>query len=533
MTQTLYRKWRPTNWQEIVGQAQVVQTLRNAIAAGRFAHAYLFAGPRGTGKTTTARILAKALNCLAEDGNQKPCGECQNCLAIQAGRFLDLIEIDAASNTSVEDVRDLREKINFAPNQGKYKVYIIDEVHMLSTAAFNALLKTLEEPPAHAIFVLATTEVHKIPATVLSRCQRHEFRRIPLVEIVAQLEKIAQQENISVDPAALQLIARQATGSLRDAISLLDQLASAGKPITVEWVGQLLGTVASQSIIELTEAILNRDPQRGLQIIHQTLDSGADGRVFSRQMIEHLRNLVMVKVGHGREVEAPQELKQKFAEQAQKLTVAQLLDLIRAFQAAASETRLTWLTALPLEMALLEGLQALQAEAEKPSTVLPSSQPAGGRSTAETKAIARQKSTAKETIAQEQGEEPLAVPASAAKDEQGLTLEAVQAHWREIRALVRSQNPSVEALLNSCKPAAVKGRQLFLVFNGEFAKQKMERPEALALVNRAINKTLNCSVEIRCLLRGIQSDELPQGVDHDGVIAEALRLGGEIVDIQD
>ena len=184
-------------------------------------------------------------------------------------------------------------------------------------------------------------------------------------------------------------------------------------------------------------------------------------------------------------------------------------------------------------MALLEGLQALQAEAEKPSTVLPSSQPAGGRSTAETKAIARQKSTAKETIAQEQGEEPLAVPASAAKDEQGLTLEAVQAHWREIRALVRSQNPSVEALLNSCKPAAVKGRQLFLVFNGEFAKQKMERPEALALVNRAINKTLNCSVEIRCLLRGIQSDELPQGVDHDGVIAEALRLGGEIVDIQD
>jgi len=533
MTQTLYRKWRPTNWQEIVGQEQVVQTLRNAIASGRFAHAYLFAGPRGTGKTTTARILAKALNCLAEDGNQKPCGNCQNCLAIQDGRFLDLIEIDAASNTSVEDVRDLREKINFAPNQGKYKVYIIDEVHMLSTAAFNALLKTLEEPPPHAIFVLATTEVHKIPATVLSRCQRHEFRRIALVEMVAQLEKIAQQENIQVETAALPLIARQATGSLRDAISLLDQLASAGKPITVEWVGQLLGTVASQAILDLTEAILNGDAQRGLQIIHQTLNSGADGRVFSRQMIEHLRNLLLVKVGHGREVQAPQEMKQTLAEQAQKLTVPQILELIRAFQTAASETRFTWLAALPLEMALFEGLQGLQVAAAKPLATPPDSQPAAGRSTAAAKAVAQAKNDAKAANSLEPPNEPRSVPVPVAAEEQGLTLEMVQAHWREIRALVRTQNPGVEALLNSCKPAAVKGQQLFLVFNGEFAKQKMERPEALALVNRAIARTLNCSVEIRCLLRGIQSDELPQGVDHDGVIAEALRLGGEIVDIQD
>jgi DNA polymerase-3 subunit gamma/tau len=532
MTQTLYRKWRPTNWQEIVGQEQVVQTLRNAIASGRFAHAYLFAGPRGTGKTTMARILAKALNCLAEDGNQKPCGKCQNCLAIQDGRFLDLIEIDAASNTSVEDVRDLREKINFAPNQGKYKVYIIDEVHMLSTAAFNALLKTLEEPPPHAIFVLATTEVHKIPATVLSRCQRHEFRRIPLVEMVAQLEKIAQQENIQVETAALPLIARQATGSLRDAISLLDQLASAGKPINVEWVGQLLGTVASQSILDLTEAILNGDAQHGLQVIHQTLDSGADGRVFARQMIEHLRNLLLVKVGHGREVQAPQEMKQTLAEQAQKVTVPQILELIRAFQTAASETRFTWLAALPLEIALFEGLQGLQAEAAKPLAAPPDSQ-AAGRSTAATKVVARAKNDAREARPPEPPNEPRSVPAPEASGEQGLTLEMVQAHWRDIRAFVRTQNPGVEALLNSCKPAAVKGQQLFLVFNGEFAKQKMERPEALALVNRAIARTLNCNVEIRCLLRGIQSDELPQGVDHDGVIAEALRLGGEIVDIQD
>ncbi len=530
MTQTLYRKWRPTHWEEIVGQEHVVQTLRNAVASGRFAHAYIFSGPRGTGKTTTARILAKALNCLAEEGSQKPCGNCQHCVAFQSGKFLDLIEIDAASNTSVEDVRDLRDKINFAPNQGRFKVYIVDEVHMLSTAAFNALLKTLEEPPPHAIFVLATTEVHKIPATVLSRCQRHEFRRIPLMEMVAQLEKIAKEEGISAETAALQAIARQATGSMRDAISLLDQLSAAGKPITVDWVSQMLGTVASQAILELTEAILSGDTHRGLEVIHQTLDSGADGRVFSRQIVEHLRNLLLIKAGNARDVEVPQEAKVRLAEQAQKISVAQLLAVIQAFQGAANETRTSWLAALPLEMALLEAIKTMHTDlSETPLEPLPSKKPAASPSGATSKPVQSIKKEVDQRSAPQQSPSP-----SVAGAEKGtLTLEAVQAHWKEIRMAVRHQNPGVEALLNSCKPAAVKGKQLFLMFNGEFAKQKMERPEALALVNRVISNTLNCEVEIRCILRGLQRDELPQGVEQDGVVAEALRLGGEIVDVQE
>jgi DNA polymerase-3 subunit gamma/tau len=223
MTLALYRKWRPRVWDEVIGQEHVVQTLRNAVVTERVAHAYLFAGPRGTGKTTTARLLAKAVNCLDPDPAAHPCDRCAHCQAVNAGRFLDLIEIDAASNTSVDDVRDLRDKINFSPNQGRFKVYVVDEVHMLSTAAFNALLKTLEEPPPHAIFILATTEVHKIPATVLSRCQRHEFRRIPTAEMLAYLTTMAGRENLLADSDALALIARQSTGSLRDAISLLDR----------------------------------------------------------------------------------------------------------------------------------------------------------------------------------------------------------------------------------------------------------------------------------------------------------------------
>ncbi len=297
MAQALYRKWRPQTFEEVVGQEHVVRTLRNALLSGRVHHAYLFAGPRGTGKTTTARLLAKAVNCLDPEPAHRPCNQCAICRAVNEGRLMDLIEIDAASNTSVEDVRELRERVGYRPSEARYKVYIIDEVHMLSTAAFNALLKTLEEPPSHAIFVLATTEPHRIPATVLSRCQRLDFRRVPLADMVARLRYLAQQEGIQADEDALSLIARHATGSMRDAESLLDQLAAyTDRVITVEAVRTALGTGDEGAILALTDALAARDAARGLAVINEAADRGADPRQFARQMTDHLRALMLIRL---------------------------------------------------------------------------------------------------------------------------------------------------------------------------------------------------------------------------------------------
>jgi len=351
MTKALYRKWRPKDWDEVIAQDHVVQTLRNAVINDRVAHAYLFAGPRGTGKTTSARLLAKAVNCLEPDLEKRPCNQCDHCRALNEGRFMDLIEIDAASNTSVDDVRDLREKINFSPSQGRYKVYIIDEVHMLSTAAFNALLKTLEEPPPHAIFVLATTEIHKIPATVLSRCQRHEFRRIPIEDIVRYLKGKSQEDDLHVEEAVYTEIARQATGSLRDAISLLDQLTSTQENITLEMAQQVLGTATDLRVIDLVSALIAKDTAEGLSQINQTLDSGADPRQFARQIVTYLRNVLLYKMDNPNQVKAGDEVLAKIKGHTEQFTMPDLLRAIESFNQATVEERANWHPGLGLELA--------------------------------------------------------------------------------------------------------------------------------------------------------------------------------------
>lgn len=288
----LYRQWRPQDFDALVGQKAVKTTLKNALASGKIAHAYLFSGPRGTGKTSMARILAKALNC--EQGpTAEPCGQCGNCQRIVQGTSLDVIEIDAASNTSVDNIRDLREQVAFTPAESRYKVYIIDEVHMLSTGAFNALLKTLEEPPAHAVFILATTDPQKVPATIQSRCQRFEFRRVTVDEIEEHLAMVAAGSGIEADADALRLIAIQAEGGMRDALSLLDQCGVMAKRVTVATVREVLGIVGREALHELTGAIGRRQLPQALATLNLLLEQGKDVKQVLTELIEYLRALVL------------------------------------------------------------------------------------------------------------------------------------------------------------------------------------------------------------------------------------------------
>lgn len=288
----LYRQWRPQDFDALVGQKAVKTTLKNALASGKIAHAYLFSGPRGTGKTSMARILAKALNC--EQGpTAEPCGQCGNCQRIVQGTSLDVIEIDAASNTSVDNIRDLREQVAFTPAESHYKVYIIDEVHMLSTGAFNALLKTLEEPPAHAVFILATTDPQKVPATIQSRCQRFEFRRVTVDEIAEHLAMVAAGSGIEADADALRLIAIQAEGGMRDALSLLDQCGVMAKRVTVATVREVLGIVGREALHELTGAIGRRQLPQALATLNLLLEQGKDVKQVLTELIEYLRALVL------------------------------------------------------------------------------------------------------------------------------------------------------------------------------------------------------------------------------------------------
>ncbi len=522
MSQSLYRKWRPVQWQQVIGQEHVVQTLRNAVTSDRVAHAYLFSGPRGTGKTSTARILAKAVNCLEPDLAKRPCNQCAHCQAVNEGRFLDLIEIDAASNTSVDDVRDLRDRINFSPNQGRYKVYIIDEVHMLSTAAFNALLKTLEEPPQHAIFILATTEVHKIPATVLSRCQRHEFRRIPVKEIVDSLKVLAEEEKIPADPEALSLVARQATGSMRDAISLLDQLASAGDRITLQLAQDVLGTATSQAVVEVIEALLKRDAAGGLEAIHRSLDAGSDPRQFARQLVDYLRGLLLVAMGNAAQVDAIPEVRNQMARHAQGLTVPDLLRIVQGFNQAATESRSSWQPALPLEMAFVESITPPN----------PAQEGVGRPPLPNAPATTSAPNPARPATAPGQPTEKRAAP-SEMSPEDALTNQRLDKSWNLVLAQLKAQNPSLYGLVNSVKSRSLKGNLLTMGLNGEALKVRLEDPANIELLQKVLKQVMGKEIYVQVVLTSGTKNRPPDEVDSDGMVASALRdLGGEIVDIQ-
>ncbi|GJQ37291.1 MAG: DNA polymerase III subunit gamma/tau [Anaerolineaceae bacterium] len=528
MTQALYRKYRPKQWDTVIGQDHVIQTLTNSIKADRVGHAYLFAGPRGTGKTTVARLLAKAVNCLNEDPTQRPDNTCDHCKAVNENRFLDLIEIDAASNTSVDDVRDLRDKINFAPMQGKYKIYIIDEVHMLSTAAFNALLKTLEEPPPHAIFVLATTEIHKIPATVLSRCQRHEFRRVPIDEIVKNLKTIIESENIQADEEALTLIARQSAGGMRDAQSLLDQLSSTGAKITLHIAQQVLGTATSQTVLDVINSILDHQPARGLETIHKALDSGADPRSLARQLVEYTRGLMLIQMGNAEQVEATREVKTQMEAHANAFNTSDVLRMMKIFNNAATDLRGGWQPSLSLELALAEVI-------DYTPPLSPPNPDLGGM-----------KGGAPRTKPQPFGsaqDKPVSAPVAESKPEvkkepqpvaesPAINSNDIVKAWKPlINALPKAQ-ANLGALMNSVKMIDVQGKTLILGMASDVLVEKLNKPDQIETIQRLIKDHFHVDLSVRCVVTNAKG-KLPAHVAQDGMVAAAIQHGGEIVDMDE
>ena len=345
----------------MVGQEPVTKTLREAVSQGRIAHAYIFCGPRGTGKTSTARILAKAASCLSpQDG--EPDNECVICRSINEGRALDLIEIDAASNRGIDDIRNLSDKVRYSPSEAQYKVYIIDEVHMLTEPAFNALLKTLEEPPEHAIFVLATTEIHKVPLTVISRCQRFDFRRIPLERMVDRLKELCRDEGVEVADEALTLISRGSTGSLRDAENLLEQaVVSYGSPITEEQVRDLLDLGSDQMALELVGHVVNRSIRDGLEVINQVSGQGHDLRQLQRATVEFLRGLLLVKSGTSASLGYPAETMTLLSSWVESISIERLAHVLKTF--AKVDLRRDSSAPLPLELALVESSSEVPTQA--------------------------------------------------------------------------------------------------------------------------------------------------------------------------
>jgi DNA polymerase-3 subunit gamma/tau len=527
-SQALYRKWRSQTFDEVIGQQHVTETLMNALKLDRVAHAYLFSGPRGTGKTSTARLLAKAVNCLAEAVEDRPCNKCSICVAVNEGRLLDLIEIDAASNTGVDDIRDLRDKVGFRPGEARIKIYIIDEVHMLSKSAFNALLKTLEEPPEHVIFVLATTEPEKIPPTITSRCQRFDFKRIKLADITQRLAFIVSQEGLEAEPAALEYIARQGSGSMRDAISLLDQLtAYSSETITLEVVRNVLGAVASQSVTALVDALLDQNVAGGLDIINQLVGDGVDPRQFAHEIVEYLRSLMLVKLGDGANLlNLPEEMLTTMQSQSAGTESSAIVRATTLFNNALVDIKsgLLDIPQLPLELAFVEAVKPV-AMAQKPvaETV---SEPTSVSKVSEAKVDILPKSEPPSPIVSK-------APVVPAVIETDITVETVRVCIDQVLKDIEKKNKIMaEALRNQTQLYRVSGREIQFI-TSELMKKRFEKPQPQAAINQAFSEAIGQPVMVRFLPDHIVStpnNEQADNQDLEALVKTAEDLGGQVVE---
>ena len=520
-SQVFYRKWRPQSLAEVVGQEQVTQTLRNALNSGRVSHAYLFCGPRGTGKTTTGRILAKAVNCLT-NGKGEPCNTCPMCQAISEGRALDVIEIDAASNRGIDEIRDLRDRVNYAPNQARYKVYIIDEVHMLTKEASNALLKTLEEPPPHVIFILATTEAHKVLPTVLSRCQRFDFRRISQTDIVSKLTRICSQEGIHMEPEALRLIAKSATGSLRDAENLLEQLTTYyGSEVGLQQVQAILGATGDWRVREVVKHIINNDISAGITTINSVNNDGLDLRQFNRELVEYLRGLLLIKTGSDEAVDLTAEDIAELKALAAKASLAQILKAVKLF--GQLELGFDNYSTLPLELALVDC--ALTPEEGKGSLAVEAEPEFRQPVTAATPPVAPPQPTAKP--------EPTNIPtpptpkATITPPEPGSEIEQMRLNWKQVieQAPENTKRTPAIAILRSAgvKPVAIEDDTIVLAFRYPYHKEQIEKPENQQITEKIIGNFLGHPCHVRCIYEP----------EDNHLLRAALKMGAQIIDVEE
>ncbi|SCJ39608.1 DNA polymerase III subunit gamma/tau [Intestinibacter bartlettii] len=510
MHKALYRVYRPKNFSDVIGQEHIVRTLKNQIENNNVGHAYLFCGTRGTGKTSTAKIFSRAVNCTNLH-NDEPCNECENCREILEDKTMDVVEIDAASNNSVDDIRELRENVKYSPAKAKYKVYIIDEVHMLSQGAFNALLKTLEEPPSYVIFILATTEPHKIPATILSRCQRFDFKRVTVKDISSRMRYICEKEGIEADEKALNLIARNSQGALRDALSILDQCISfEGNKISYNDVIELLGSVNIEQLFDLAESIIKEDTRKSLQILNDFIIWGKDVRNLVNDLIDHFRNLMVCKISNDLDeiISLPEETIDLLKQQAETIDTNNLIRILNILSEAQDGMKISSNPRVLMEVTMMKIAQPMFDESKEAliKRIENLEQKIESRnikvnhiSTNQTVDNFNENNQQNNNTVEKQEDENIEY-----ENLKGDDIKLVEKSWKKIlQKMKEDKNQVIRALLQDVDSFNISEDTLYIIFtdNYSFAKSRLDSPATIQYVEKVIREVLNRSFSVKIALK--------------------------------